>query len=304
MKGSTPVLAIDGVTKLFGSKAAVNELSLSIHRGEIFGFLGPNGAGKTTTIRVILDILRPSRGSVSLFGLDSRQTAKTHRRIGYLSGDMVLDGDVTGRQYLNFVDKQYGGRNKKRMDELSELVHIELDSKIDSYSRGNKQKIALIAALMHGPELLIMDEPTNGFDPLVQETFMNLIKQYQSDGGTVFMSSHILSEVQRLCSHVGFIKDGSLVGVRTIEQLHANAAKTIKLSAGSTEISKIKSSYRKLKGLKLQQSAKASATLSYSGDMQSLLKFFAGYKLSDITIVEPELEEVFLEYYTHKGVAR
>lgn len=300
MKDVDLVLQINNLTKLFGTKPAVNELSLSVNRGEIFGFLGPNGAGKTTTIRVILDVLRPSNGSVRLFGQGNNLTKETHKRIGYLSGEMVIDGDLSGKQYLNFVDHQYGGGHQHRMNELAKLLRIDLNTRIDTYSRGNRQKIALIAAIMHEPELLILDEPTSGFDPLVQETFMDLMKKYQANGGTVFMSSHILSEVQRLCSRVGFIKDGSLIGVKNVEELRTNSKKTIRVTAAEDEISKLNAKYKTLKGLKAQVLDKTSVTFGYSGDMQRLLRFFGTYKLSDITITEPELEEVFLDYYNQK----
>ncbi|HET7827250.1 MAG TPA: ABC transporter ATP-binding protein [Candidatus Saccharimonadales bacterium] len=300
MKDKPPVLLLDGVTKTFGSKIAVNELSLSINKGDIFGFLGPNGAGKTTTIRVILDVLRPSRGAIKLFGIDNQRTSETHPKIGYLSGEMAIDGDLTGRQYLIFIDHQFGGGHRDRMKDLAELLKIGLDTKIDSYSRGNRQKIALISALMHQPELLILDEPTSGFDPLVQETFMELIRQYQANGGTVFMSSHILSEVQRLCSRIGFIKDGRLIGVKDIGELRTNSTKTITIKAAAAEIVKIKSSYKRLKSLKLRRSDKTSAVFDYSGEIQALLRFLSAYGLDDVTISEPELEEVFLEYYDQK----
>lgn len=300
MNNSHPIIQINSLTKLFGTKPAVNKISLSINQGEIFGFLGPNGAGKTTTIRMMLDVLRPSDGTITLFGQSNQKTKETHRKIGYLSGEMVIDGDLSGIQYLNFVDHQYGGGSRHRIKELANLLHVDLNTRIDSYSRGNRQKIALISAIMHKPELLILDEPTSGFDPLVQETFMSLIKQYQSDGGTVFMSSHILSEVQRLCSRVGFIKDGSLIGVKDITDLRANSSKTIQVSAPETEISKIKAKYKTINGLKVQTSEKTSIAFVYSGDVQSLLKFFGAYQLSDITIAEPELEEIFLDYYNEK----
>lgn len=292
-----PVLSLDGVTKHFGSKAAVSNVSFEVSKGEVFGFLGPNGAGKTTTIRVILDVLRPDKGWIKIFGDTNRSVVSTHKRIGYLSGDMVLDGDLTGKQYLQFVDHQYGGKYKKRAQELAEQLDVDLNTKIESYSRGNKQKIALIAAMMHSPQLLILDEPTNGFDPLVQETFMRLIRKYQTDGGSVFMSSHILSEVQRLCSKVAFIKDGSIIGIKSIEELNKNSAKTIKITAKNTVVTTIKAGYKKVPNLDLNKSQKTNLEFNYTGRMKPLIKFLGNYDIEDLNIIEPELEDIFIEYY-------
>lgn len=297
----TPVLSVGEVTKSFGAKVAVNQLSLEVQKGEILGFLGPNGAGKTTTIRIILDVLRPDQGYVRIFGQNNRLTTTIHRRLGYLSGDMVIDSDLTGGQYLNFVNSLYGGQNQPRVEELAKLLHINLRTKIGNYSHGNKQKIALIAALMHQPELLILDEPTTGFDPLVQATFSQLIKKYQAQGGTVFMSSHILSEVQRLCDRVAFIKDGSLIGIKTIDELKKNSTKTIKIISPVSGISAIKTEYKNLPGLKLQASNKTSISFTYIGNMRPLMRFLGSFDVDDITIAEPELEEVFISYYKDKN---
>lgn len=304
MKSSdSSVLSLEAVTKLFGDKVAVNKLSLDVYTGEVFGFLGPNGAGKTTTIRLILDVLRPSAGKITLFNKDNRLTTTTHRRLGYLSGDMVIDGDLTGAQYLSFVDYQFGGGHEKRIKELANLLQINLKMRIDSYSRGNRQKIALIAALAHQPELLILDEPTSGFDPLVQETFMDLVNEYRAQGGTVFMSSHTLSEVQRLCNRVAFIKDGALVGIKDIDELKQSSTKTISISAKESEISSLKAGLNKLEGLKLRSSTKSVITLSYDGNISKLLQLLGTHHIDDITITEPELEEVFIGYYRNGGKA-
>jgi ABC-2 type transport system ATP-binding protein len=300
---SNSVLAIRGVTKTFGSMAAVKDIKLEIMTGEIFGFLGPNGAGKTTTIKLILDILRPTTGTIDLFGISNRQTSTTHSRIGYLSGEMVLDDDLTGRQYLAFVGHTYGGDYSERMEALAAKLQADLDVKIGNYSRGNKQKIGLIAALMHQPDLLILDEPSSGFDPLMQELFIKLIEDYRRVGGTVFMSSHTLAEVQRLCDRVAFIRDGRLVGVTTIDELNQTASKQIRARANHDLIASIKHKAANVTNLKLIESHPTRLTFTYSGDTQSLLRFFADYELDDLTIQEPELEEVFMSYYQEKSEA-
>jgi ABC-2 type transport system ATP-binding protein len=296
-----PVLSLRGVTKKFGSKAAVKDANLEVKKGEIFGFLGPNGAGKTTTIRMILDVLRPTAGEIFLFGRSSRETISTHGRIGYLSGDMVLDDDLTGGQYLSFVDHRYGGKSKARMHELAEVLHLDLRRKIGTYSRGNKQKVGLISALMHEPELLVLDEPTSGFDPLVQEKFMTLIQQFQGRGGTVFMSSHIISEVQRLCDRVAFIRNGQIVSIQSVEALAKKSTKEVHVRVAEDYVQKLISASAKVTGLKLNTTHGNALTFTYTGDINVLLKFFAKHPLADLTIEEPELEQIFMSYYENDG---
>lgn len=294
---TAPIIDIQNVAKSFGPKKALNGVTLQVKRGEIFGFLGPNGAGKTTTIRVLLDILRPDEGSVRLFGASNRLTELTHRRLGYLSGDMVLENDLTGQQYLTFVSNRYGGNHQARIRELANALEIKLTTKIGNYSRGNKQKIGLIATLMHTPDLLILDEPTSGFDPLIQETFIELMRHYQAGGGTIFMSSHILGEVQQLCHRVAFIKDGSILATRTIEELTQTATKQVRVTAEPKQVAYLKEKYKNLKQLVLLQSLPNVLTFSYSGNIRDLLKYFADRDIRDITIQEPEMETVFLDFY-------
>lgn len=292
-----PVIEFKGVTKAFGSKLAVANLDLAVNRGEVYGFLGPNGAGKTTSIRLLLDVLRPSSGEVRIFGESNRNTVSLHSRIGFLSGEMALDGDLTGRQYLSFVGNQYGGPWQKSMVDLAKRLDLDLSVKIGASSRGNRQKIGLVSALMHKSELLILDEPTSGFDPLVQETFMTLVREYREAGGTVFMSSHILSEVQQLCDRVAFIKDGKLVGVRTLADLQTSATKRVTVRASSKDLTHLIAAAHTLTGLAVARQDEDMAVLSYAGEITPLLKFLAATPISDVTIVEPELEEVFIGYY-------
>lgn len=232
------VLTLENVTKSFGTNTAVDAVSLEITKGEVFGFLGPNGAGKSTTIRLILDILRPDGGTIKILGRSSRDTATTHRNIGYLSGDMTIDPDLTGRQYIGFVNNLHGGKHSNTACKLAGILEANLDKKVGDYSRGNRQKIGLIAALLHNPKLLILDEPTSGFDPLVQEKFAAIIREYVAEGGTVFMSSHILGEVQQLCDHVAFIKQGKIIRTTRVQDLLDVAAKRIILSASPAELKK------------------------------------------------------------------
>lgn len=299
------VLTVHNVSKNFGGFKAVDAIDLEVRHGEIFGFLGPNGAGKSTTIRLILDILRPDAGTISLFGVSNREIQLTHPDIGYLSGDMVLDGDLTGRQYLGFVNNLHGGGHAQTIGELAETLEADLGKKIGDYSRGNRQKIGLIAALLHRPKLLILDEPTSGFDPLVQEKFARLIREYVTgdSGGTVFMSSHVLAEVQHLCDRVAFIKDGRIITTRSVHELLDSNAKRVTVAADSGTLKDIMKGHGRVVGLTLISTGPQSLEFSYTGDVQPLLHYFVGKKIGDITIREPELEEIFGQYYDSAGPA-
>jgi ABC-2 type transport system ATP-binding protein len=301
-KSPTEILVLDSVSKTFGSHKAVDSVSISVHKGEVFGFLGPNGAGKSTTIRMVLDILRPTSGSIQLFGESSRLVKATHRRLGFLSGDMVMDNNLTGQQYLTFVAAQYGKDCRQQTADLAQRLQADLHQKIGNYSRGNRQKIGLIAALQHQPELLILDEPTSGFDPLVQEQFAELITGFKQAGGTVFMSSHILSEVQQLCDRVAFIKDGQIVDTTSVEGLTANAAKQVQVRVAVTDLVKLRQAVAKLQGVQLRQAAEEYLLkCSFNGNFNDLLKVLAAFDIQELTIKEPELEEIFMHYYQSKA---
>ena len=290
-------LSIQRVTKTFGSYTAVDDIDLEVKQGEIFGFLRPNGAGKSTTIRLLLDILRPDSGSIEILGISNRQTAALHHDIGYLSGDMTLDDDLTGRQYLDFINNLHGGSFRRPLKVLAEVLEADLTKTIGAYSRGNRQKIALIAALLHNPKLLVLDEPTTGFDPLIQEKFAEIIREYVAHGGTVFMSSHMLGEVQNLCDRVAFIKSGRIVATHSIHELLEVAAKRVTVTAGKKTLDDLIKRAGERAGLSVLDQEHGRVEFSYRGDIQPLLRFFAAKKLDDITIREPELEEIFGQFY-------
>lgn len=297
--GQSPVLSLKNITKSFAGKKAVDAVTLTIPKGEIFGFLGPNGAGKSTTIRLILDILRPddNGGGIEILGRSNRDTAATHKVIGYLSGDMVLDGDLTGRQYLGFINHLYGGNHAHTTAKLASILDADLNKKIGNYSRGNRQKISLIAALLHNPKLLILDEPTSGFDPLVQEKFAEIIREYVAEGGTVFMSSHVLAEVQHLCDRVAFIRDGKIIRTTRVQDLLDVAAKRVIVTANNGALKIIQKDYQTLPGLSLAETAPGRMEFSYTGNVNGLLEYLSRKTLADVTIREPELEEIFGQYY-------
>lgn len=294
---STPVVSVQNVHKSFGKKQVLKDVSITVQKGEIFGFLGPNGSGKSTTIRVMLGVLYANSGNVQFFGEKEYTAPGVHKRIGYLAGDMVLDEDLTGKQYLDFVAHQYGKDCSAKIHQLEKLLKADLRKKIGTYSRGNRQKIGLIGALMHEPDLLILDEPTSGFDPLVQEQFIELIRAFRASGGTVFMSSHILSEVQQLCDTVAFIKDGSIITTKPIEELEISASKKVRIIAEDRVITKIAAKAKTVTGLSLDTAQPTTLRGTFSGDVTELVTFLSGYQLKDVVIAEPDLDELFMSYY-------
>ena len=218
------VISIRNLTKSYGKNLAIQDINLDVIRGEIFGYLGPNGSGKTTTIRTLLDFIRPTKGVVSVLGLDSRaDSAQIRKRIGYLPGDIALYEKMTGRQLLKYIDGLRGGLDWGFVSQLAERFEARLDQPIRTLSKGNKQKIGLIQAFMHVPELVIMDEPTNGLDPLMQQEFYKLVEETNKRGASIFLSSHIVPEIERLCSKVGIIRKGKLVAVEEVEKLKEKA---------------------------------------------------------------------------------
>ncbi len=288
-------LTLNNVTKTYGKSRGISDIKLDVAEGEVFGFLGPNGAGKSTTINAILDLLRPDSGTITVFGLDSTKDAvAVHRRIGYLSGDMTTDPGLTGAQYLEFARNLHGNVNKQRVDELVTRLRCETNKKIKALSRGNRQKIGLVAALMHDPDLLILDEPTAGLDPLIQNEFNEIIKERKSQGKTTFMSSHVLSEVQSVCDRVGFIRDGKLVRVSKLSELVTLAPKRVSVVyKGAAPDSQLK----KLKGVDQLTEDRNRRDFIYTGDYNELMRALSMKPIKDLQIFEPQLDELFMAYY-------
>jgi ABC-2 type transport system ATP-binding protein len=290
-----PVIQLHNVTKRFGSHTAVHKLNLTIQKGEVVGFLGPNGAGKTTTIRMIMGQIGPHDGEVTIFGQDASQHAATiHKRVGYVGGDMALEESLTGMQYLQFIARLHGGVPKRTITELAHRFDCDLSKKIRALSRGNRQKIALISAVMHEPELLILDEPSSGFDPLIQAEFNKLILRYKQDGKTVFISSHILSEIEHLCDRLVFIRGGELIKISSLEELERHALKRLRVvfdDARDVE------HFRAIPGVEHVVSDGARVVCRFGGSLQELLRKTATLSVADITIEEADLEELFMQYY-------
>lgn len=292
---SDAVLQLENLTKTFGSARGVSDINLTVNKGEVFGFIGPNGAGKSTTIRMILDFIRPSSGSISVLGMRSKQDAVAiHKRVGYISGDMALDNRLTGKQYLEYTANLHDDIPWSTIQKLTTRLQCEPHKKIGSLSRGNRQKIALVGALMHNPDLLILDEPTSGLDPLMQAEFAKLIAEHTAQGKTAFISSHVLSEVQELCDRVGFIKEGKLLSVRSLDELLAESHRTVTVTFSGAVPANI------LKGLPGITNSKAHGkvlTFSINGDFTTLLKRLSAHSIKDLLVVEPNLEELFMGMY-------
>jgi len=298
------VIKIENLDKSFGKIRVLDDVNIEIYKGEVFGFLGPNGAGKTTTIRVLLNVLHPSSGTVEIFGIPSKKTKRIHKRIGYLSADMVLDDDISAKRYLSLINRSYGGGFKDRIESLADLFEIDLNEKIRNYSRGNQQKIGLISAILHKPELLIFDEPTSGFDPIMQQAFTKMVLDFKKRGGTILMSSHILSEVQQLCDRVAFIKEGNVIGVQSLTSAKGKTTKRVIVNPSPAASKQIETKYKSLAGLTLLKKSKTQLVFAYTGDVNKLLKFFSAQNIEDIMIEEPDLEEAFLHYYKNNSESK
>ncbi|RIK63496.1 MAG: ABC transporter [Planctomycetota bacterium] len=282
------------LAKRYGTIHALGGIDLCVPRGSIFGFLGPNGAGKTTTMRILVGLLRPTAGRADVLGLDAvRRSTEIRRRIGYLPGDVRLYEWMTGRQLLSFCDAARGGGAGNEIHRLRERFDLNLDRRIRDYSRGMKQKLGLIAALAHRPELLVLDEPTTALDPLVQQTLYDELRAAAAEGRTVLFSSHTLSEVELLCDRVAIIRSGLLIEDDTIERLRGRAVRhvTLRLRGGAAA------------GLRLPDGAATTAlhdgeiSMSWKGEIGPLIGWLAGLDLADVAIGPPDLEDLFAAYY-------
>jgi ABC-2 type transport system ATP-binding protein len=282
-----------GLTKRFGAVEALRELDLEVAAGEVVGFLGPNGAGKTTTIRLVLGMLRPTTGRAQLFGLDSHtQTVQAHRRISYVPGETNLWPSLTGAETLHLLGRIHGQVDNRYRDELIERFQLDPDKKVRAYSKGNRQKVLLIAALMTRADLLLLDEPTSGLDPLMEQAFRACIHEARQRGQAVFLSSHILSEVEALCDRVGILRAGRLVDMGTLPQLRHLSALTVEATfdgsvpdlSGVPGVSSIKVQDRTVR-------------CQVRGPIEPLLKVLATSGVHELLSREPSLEELFLAHY-------
>ena len=283
------------LTKFYGKQLGIEDVDLEVKRGEVFGYLGPNGAGKTTTIRMLLDFIRPTRGSATVFDLDIRQSSvEIHRRVGYLNGELALYNDMTGEDLLKYLGNLRGGLDWKYVKELATRFECDLPRRIQGLSLGNKQKLGLLQAFMHKPELLILDEPTNGLDPLMQHQFYDLLSEIKKEGRTIFLSSHILPEVEKVCDRVGIIRQGRLVTVETIESLKSHSVRKLEIHfAGPVP----KDKFISISGVRDIIVEDSILTSTVVGSLDALIKAAAQFVVVNIISREPTLEEIFLTYY-------
>lgn len=292
---STIVLQTQALTKRYGEFVALQDLNLAVYEGEIFGYLGPNGAGKTTTIRTLLDIIRPSSGNATIFGLDSRQASiQIHAQVGYLPSEMTLYENMTARQYVRFLER---ARRIPCMAEAERLAHqldFDLNRSLEGLSTGNKRKIGIITTLMHRPPLLILDEPTSGLDPLMQQVFNELVREIQSEGRTVFLSSHNLNEVQALCDRVGIVRQGQLKAVESVDKLTRLSFRWVHIEFAEPVDTK---AFEQLPGVSYLEANTTQIKLQVAGEMDALVKLAARQTVRDLRVEDPTLEEIFLKYY-------
>jgi ABC-2 type transport system ATP-binding protein len=289
------VIRMEGLCKSYGRRRGVADLELGIRHGEVFGYLGPNGAGKTTTIRTLLDFIRPTRGRASIFGLDThRDSLAIRQRVGYLPGELVLYENMTGAEVLRYLGHLRGGVAWDHVEELATRLDSDLTRPVKTLSHGNRQKIGLIAAFMHQPELLMLDEPTLGLDPLVQQAFYRLIVEAKADGRTVFLSSHILPEVERVCDRVGIIREGQIIAVEDVAALKARALRRLEIHFARPVPPEAFATVTGVRDLTVEDSILRCTVM---GSLDALVKAAAQFEVVDVVSHEPSLEEIFLAYY-------
>ena len=302
---TTAAIRTEGLTKLYGrgrhQARGIVDLDLEVDEGEVFGFLGSNGAGKTTTIRLLVDLLRPTRGRAHILGLDSMaQSVEIHRRIGFLAAGPALFERLTGRELLEWLGRMRGGVPRATIDGWADRLELDLSKPIRSLSRGNRQKVAIVQAFMHSPDLLLLDEPTTGLDPLVQHTFQQIVGEVVAEGRTVFLSSHVLDEVGHLCNRVGIIRSGELVAVEDVERLRARAMREVTIRFAD-EIDP--APFRALPGVADVQLRGRRLSLRAGGDLDRLVKLAARHRVVDFVSAPVDLDELFLTYYQDREEA-
>jgi ABC-2 type transport system ATP-binding protein len=301
---TTPVIDIHELVKTYGNVQAVKGISLRVEQGEIFGFLGPNGAGKTTTIRCMLDVIRPTSGSIRVLGLDAQhEKYALHQRIGYLPGDVRLPGDMTGRQIIDYFSRLQG-REPVLLQDLVSRFDVEMKRQLKGYSKGMRQKIGIVLAFMCDPDVLILDEPTSGLDPLLQRTFNDFLLEEQARGKTIFMSSHIMSDVEKVCQRVAIIRRGEVVTVEEVETLRQKAGQRVSVDFGDVQrldqatIHTRIQELERVPGVSDVSLDKNLYHFGINGTMDPLIKVLSRYDVTRLQVEEAPLEEVFLKFYT------
>ncbi len=297
MSPRSTVIFAENLTKSYGKLRAIDDISFSVKPGEVVGFVGPNGAGKSTTIGTLMGFLRPQTGTIRLFGetVHPKNAHKFHQRIGYAAGDMTLIDNLTGQQYLDHM--AYLTRvNRAHQHQLIEVFEPVLTKRLKSLSRGNKQKIALIAALQHQPKLLILDEPTTGLDPLMQETLLGILSREAKEGATIFMSSHVLSEVTSICQRVLFMRSGKIILDQSVKAIEQKAGKEVRIRGDKPTLLALMRSRPSGLG-KPEPTSDGSVICLYKGSMPRLLKWLTSQKVKDVTIRDRDFDSIFHSMY-------
>ncbi|OEC01843.1 ABC transporter [Lysinibacillus sphaericus] len=288
------VIEIKNLTKTYGKARGISDVSFNVEQGEIFGFIGPNGAGKSTTIRTLLSLIYPTSGSATIFGKDCIQFApEIKKEIGYLPSEIFYYDNMKVKDLLKYSASFYKKDCSKRIKELAKMMDLDLNKKIDDLSLGNKKKVGIVQGLLHEPKLIILDEPTSGLDPLMQQKFFELLEEENKKGATILFSSHILSEVQRLCNRVAIIKEGKIVTVEKISTLQENNYKKFKIETNSP----LDKDYFQIEGVNKLNVHNNVTSFLFKGNINTVMKKIAEIEIANLWIEEPDLEEIFIHYY-------
>ncbi|SFI36927.1 MULTISPECIES: ABC transporter ATP-binding protein [unclassified Bacillus (in: firmicutes)] len=295
------MLIVQNVTKQFSNGKGLFDVSFQVKEGEVFGYLGPNGAGKSTTIRNLMGFIQPTSGTATIFGLDCwKEAAKIQRSVGYLPGEISFIEGMNGLEFLQLMQGMRGMKNNGRRDELIERFHFDVKTPIRKMSKGMKQKVGIVAAFMHDPEVLILDEPTSGLDPLMQQLFVDLILEEKQKGKTIFMSSHIFTEIERTCDRVGIIKEGRLLTVENIHDLRTKQRQVIDVTVSShEELQSLKKT-----ALQIQNVQGNTASIIVQGNYNELLQTLAQHNVIGFQVRTMDLENIFMHYYDAEGENR
>ncbi|SCL16798.1 ABC-2 type transport system ATP-binding protein [Micromonospora nigra] len=299
---SEPAVHTEALVKTYGRNRGLTGLDLRVEPGEVYGFLGPNGSGKSTTIRLLLDLIRPTSGHVRVLGVDPRRDGVAlRRRIGYLAGDFVVNGRQTARELLTYLGNLRGGVPRARIDGLADRLDLDLGRRIRGLSKGNRQKVGVVQAFMHDPELLVLDEPTSGLDPFLQQEFLTLVREARDGGRTVFMSSHVMSEVQQAADRVGIIRDGRLVTVARVEDLRERAVRQVEIHFADPVDG---AQFAALPGVSEVSVVGTTLRCRLDGRADALVKAAAAHTVVGLLSAEPDLEQIFFGYYSREEQAR
>ena len=293
------IIEVNNLTKTYGAGRGISDVSFTVEQGEIFGFIGPNGAGKSTTIRTLLSLIHPTSGSATIFGKDIIKDAPEIKKdIGYLPSEVFYYDHMKVKDLLKYSASFYKKDCSKRIKELVEIMELDVNRKIDDLSLGNKKKVGIVQGLLHEPKLIILDEPTSGLDPLMQHNFFDLLEEENKKGATILFSSHILSEVQRLCDRVAIIKEGKIIKLEKMSTLNDNNYKKIHIET----LDEVEEAHFMMEGVTDLVVDQHKVRFLFRGDLNTIMKKIAATSITNIAVEEPDLEEIFLHFYEKEEV--